>query len=119
MLKRLAITVGALAIAMGVLVPLIGEFQREINPLGPVDEGEEYYEFVTKEVLAEIPPELAEGIKLSKLTSYEADLAAALKAVSVRVVAPISVNGARSKFMVRARVPSPTGMSIRPSSMAE
>ncbi|MCB9776976.1 MAG: transglycosylase SLT domain-containing protein [Alphaproteobacteria bacterium] len=57
-----AMAVGALAIAMGVLVPLIGEFQREINPLGPVDEGEEYYEFVTKEVLAEIPPELAEGI---------------------------------------------------------
>ncbi len=37
--------------------------------------------------------ELAEGIKLSKLTSYEADLAAALKAVSVRVVAPIPGKG--------------------------
>ncbi len=32
---------------------------------------------------------LGEGIKLSKITSYEADLAAALRAVSVRVVAPI------------------------------
>ncbi len=32
---------------------------------------------------------IAEGIKVSKITSFEADLAAALKAVSVRVVAPI------------------------------
>jgi S-DNA-T family DNA segregation ATPase FtsK/SpoIIIE len=32
---------------------------------------------------------LAEGIKVSRVTSFEADLAAALKAVSVRVVAPI------------------------------
>ncbi len=32
---------------------------------------------------------LGHGIKLSKITAYEADLAAALKAVSVRVVAPI------------------------------
>jgi S-DNA-T family DNA segregation ATPase FtsK/SpoIIIE len=32
---------------------------------------------------------LAEGIKVSKISSYEADLAAALRAVQVRVVAPI------------------------------
>ncbi|MEE9127249.1 MAG: DNA translocase FtsK 4TM domain-containing protein, partial [Planctomycetota bacterium] len=32
---------------------------------------------------------LAEGIKVTRIVSYEADLAAALKAVSVRVVAPI------------------------------
>jgi S-DNA-T family DNA segregation ATPase FtsK/SpoIIIE len=32
---------------------------------------------------------LAEGIKVSKIVSFEADLAGALKAVSVRVVAPI------------------------------
>lgn len=32
---------------------------------------------------------LAEGIKVSRVVSYEADLAAALRAVSVRVVAPI------------------------------
>lgn len=33
--------------------------------------------------------ELAEGIKLSRLSAYEADLAAALEALTVRVVAPI------------------------------
>jgi len=33
--------------------------------------------------------QIAEGIKVSKIVSFESDLAAALKAVSVRVVAPI------------------------------
>ena len=38
---------------------------------------------------------------------------------AVRVVAPTRVKGASENGMVRARLPSPTGRSIRPSSIAE
>ena len=45
---------------------------------------------------------IAEGIKVSKITTFEADLAAALKAVNVRVVAPIP-----GRDTVGVEVPNP------------
>jgi DNA segregation ATPase FtsK/SpoIIIE, S-DNA-T family len=45
---------------------------------------------------------IAEGIKVAKITSFEPDLAAALKAVSVRVVAPIP-----GRDTVGVEVPNP------------
>ncbi len=50
---------------------------------------------------------LGEGFKLSRITSYEADLAAALKAVSVRVVAPIP-----GKDTVGVEVPNLTRQTV-------
>ncbi|MFO1052867.1 MAG: DNA translocase FtsK 4TM domain-containing protein [Planctomycetota bacterium] len=50
---------------------------------------------------------LGEGIKLSKVTSFEADLAAALRALNVRVVAPIP-----GKDTVGVEVPNKTRQMV-------
>lgn len=50
---------------------------------------------------------LAEGIRVNKITGFEADLAAALKAVSVRVVAPIP-----GKDTIGIEVPNPNRQKV-------
>jgi len=52
-----------LVVATALVVPLVGEYRRSIAELGPIDEGEEYYEYVKPEQLAAaLPPEFAEGL---------------------------------------------------------
>lgn len=46
--------------ATALVVPLVGEWRRDIAELGPVDEGEEYYEYVTLE--QPVAEELQEGL---------------------------------------------------------
>lgn len=49
-----------LSIAVAVTVPLIAVWQRSIQALGPVDDGEEYYKFV--DVTVEVDPKLKDGL---------------------------------------------------------
>lgn len=58
-----ATAVLVLAVLTAVLIPLVGEYRREIASLGPKDEGQEYYEFVDAQTLAtELPEEFRKGL---------------------------------------------------------
>jgi len=50
-----------LATAVAVVVPLLALYQRDIEELGPVEQGEEFYEFVDA-AKVEVDPDLREGL---------------------------------------------------------
>lgn len=55
-----ATVVLVLAAATALIVPLVGAWRRDIAQLGPKDDGQEYYEFVT--LTEAVAPELQEGL---------------------------------------------------------